>query len=495
MIILILLACHDEKPGPDTPPGTVVTDSEPSVGDDTGSTPVEPPPDCDTDLTLPLQPTFNNEIPPAEDFAFDSEGAVVLVDERGHLIAVTAAGDVEVVVPGAATFASGMRLLPDGDYVFSDATLGVLYRIDAVSGGRTAVVSGLSYPNGLEISLDGMVFVSEQDAGRVRRIDPDTGASEVIASGLYNPNGLSLNREQTILYIGSFGARMIWQLTLSEIGTTSPAVTASPVLLTPESPGLPPPVCSAEGELCSSLSAGLGVCREAYDVLVCTVETDTGACAGRAEGDTCTTLLIDDVFESTCTAGSDALFCPRSAPEALDACANGETSCAMGREPGYCTPSFEGVPVCVTNSEYTLYTDACAGMELGTACEVLSYYLPFYGECSDASLWGFREPVCLPTDTALSGYGGLDGLNVDACGRVYVTEYIQHNIWRFEPDGAGGFSEPELLADRFGAWIPNLHWGNGVGGWDRETLYVMDMERGLGALGVGVEGHGDAFEP
>ncbi len=42
---------------------------------------------------------------------------------------------------------------------------------------------------------------------------------------------------------------------------------------------------------------------------------------------------------------------------------------------------------------------------------------------------------------------------------------------------------------------PIVHFGNGTGPWDRETLYVMDMEQGLWSLPVGVRGHPDAFRP
>ncbi|MEE9385682.1 MAG: SMP-30/gluconolactonase/LRE family protein [Nannocystaceae bacterium] len=70
--------------------------------------------------------------------------------------------------------------------------------------------------------------------------------------------------------------------------------------------------------------------------------------------------------------------------------------------------------------------------------------------------------------------GGIDGLGVDACGNVYATEYVAAVIWRITPDG----TKEELLRlsdDSF--WIPNLHWGSGYGGWDRQHLYVMDREK------------------
>lgn len=69
--------------------------------------------------------------------------------------------------------------------------------------------------------------------------------------------------------------------------------------------------------------------------------------------------------------------------------------------------------------------------------------------------------------------GGLDGMAVDACGNAYVTEYVQGIIWRFTPEGV-----KEMVVDLPSFWIPNLHWGTGVGGWDPKVLYVMDREEG-----------------
>jgi hypothetical protein len=66
-----------------------------------------------------------------------------------------------------------------------------------------------------------------------------------------------------------------------------------------------------------------------------------------------------------------------------------------------------------------------------------------------------------------------------------VTEYVQGKIWRFAEEGV----EPELVVKLNSSWIPNLHWGNGVEGWERDILYVMDRDqRGVFELKVGIEG-------
>jgi sugar lactone lactonase YvrE len=71
-------------------------------------------------------------------------------------------------------------------------------------------------------------------------------------------------------------------------------------------------------------------------------------------------------------------------------------------------------------------------------------------------------------------HGSLDGLEIDACGYVYVTEYLVGTVWRFTPDG----SQAEELFSPDSTWIPNLHFGEGLGGWDDHSLYVMDRDQG-----------------
>lgn len=71
------------------------------------------------------------------------------------------------------------------------------------------------------------------------------------------------------------------------------------------------------------------------------------------------------------------------------------------------------------------------------------------------------------------GSGALDGMAVDACGNVYVCEFGPATIWRISPDGLTIVPLVELGADT--SWIPNMQWGSGIGGWDSETLYVLDF--------------------
>ncbi len=79
--------------------------------------------------------------------------------------------------------------------------------------------------------------------------------------------------------------------------------------------------------------------------------------------------------------------------------------------------------------------------------------------------------------------GGFDGINVDICGNVYITEYTVGRVWRITPDG----SQVDLVANLPDGWIPNMRWGPDVGGWASNILYVTAWNR-LQALDVGIAG-------
>lgn len=81
--------------------------------------------------------------------------------------------------------------------------------------------------------------------------------------------------------------------------------------------------------------------------------------------------------------------------------------------------------------------------------------------------------------------GGFDGINVDVCGNVYYTEFIAGNVWRVTPDG----TRIDRMVRLPSAWIPNMRWGSGVGGWDPNKLYVADRQgAGLFEIDVGMTG-------
>jgi sugar lactone lactonase YvrE len=207
----------------------------------------------------------------------------------------------------------------------------------------------------------------------------------------------------------------------------------------------------AAGDACSYVTAdpgaaALGEC-ESYggDLLSCGVDPYADpfatACEDGAPGDPCQAWYLGETFEGDCVDYEDGLYCQA--------------------QPDIVTP--------------------CVGLAAGDVCTVDYWGYPYDGECAadDAGA------LSCDLGNLLGGSGGLDGLEVDGCGSVYVTEFALGKVWRIAPDG----STVELLFDPPVAWIPNLHWGNGLGGFAADKLYVANRdEAGLFEVSVGVPG-------
>ena len=489
-----------EEPGVGDDSGGPVDGAD--SGDDTGATatddtaPDEPDRnECTEPNPLPVDSTTLSGFTQAEDFVFDADGYLVSVDVRGNLVGINQEGDKRVILPRVGDSTSGMHLLPGGDFVFSDASTGTLWRVSP-DGAAVAVLSGLAYPNGIEVDPDGFVYVSEQSAGRVWRIDPDTGAYEIIARGLHNPNGLQFSTAYATLYVGSFGAGTVHAVELAADG-----VWEEPRLVgyvpSIDTDAIPTPCDGlAEGDACVLLYGGVGACSDAGEgALSCEESLDTLACAGLAEGDPCMSELLGAEVESLCTAlpyEDDGLFCPRSDADRIDACVDAAAygTCRYDGASGYCYPSWEGVYVCMTNADWYAPEDDCDGLAEGDAC--FSNYASgaYSGVCVDYSYYGYGL-WCDPWYGS-GERGGLDGIAVDACDNVYVTEYISGKIYRFD----AGADSAELVRSTRATWIPNLHFGNGVGGWEEDVLYVLDRESAkVYGLEVGVLGVREAYQP
>lgn len=87
---------------------------------------------------------------------------------------------------------------------------------------------------------------------------------------------------------------------------------------------------------------------------------------------------------------------------------------------------------------------------------------------------------------------GYDGIAVDDCGNVYWTEYIVGKVWGIDPAGR----KRVLVAELPSQWIPNMRWGNDLGGWDDDMLYVSDREEGrLFGLHIGIPGKRHLLHP
>ncbi len=81
------------------------------------------------------------------------------------------------------------------------------------------------------------------------------------------------------------------------------------------------------------------------------------------------------------------------------------------------------------------------------------------------------------------GTGALDGVIVDDCDNVYVTDFGPGVVYRVLG------TDHELVANLPSGWIPNMHFGSGFGGWDEGKLYVMDIGGNqLYELDLGVKG-------
>ncbi|GDX80457.1 hypothetical protein LBMAG42_22680 [Deltaproteobacteria bacterium] len=490
-LLFLAIACSTEADPLERNGETGVPDTDTDDSGDTGGTPAE----CDSLAELPLKADYLSGFTGAEDFAFDAEGYLVSIDENGNLVGINQGGETRVIVAGATTYGAGTRFLPNGDLVFCDVTNGSLIRVEMATGATSVVLSGLEYPNGLDVGLDGFVYVSEQSGGRVRRVDPETGEYTVIVEGLYQPNGVTFAPGYQTLYVGSFGAGVVWAADrIADTTWTEPRIVAT----TPEAPGVPPDWCDSHpaGDECPTYYGyGLGVCADdGSGDLDCADATDTAACDGLAIGGACTTSRFGEPLESRCETGTFGLFCPRTSAEATEACEGlGEgAACMMGSKPGTCAMSFEGVNACWNYEDYyAAIAEGCADHLEGADCETHDDVYPSVGSCTDGSAWGMPGLICLAPG-AYSENGGLDAINTDECGNLYVSEYIEGVVWRFATEGA----EAEKVSQLRSSWIPNMHWGNGRGGWDTQTLYVMDRDRkGVFAVPVGVGGHGDAYEP
>ncbi|MDP2310174.1 MAG: hypothetical protein Q8P18_29420 [Pseudomonadota bacterium] len=82
----------------------------------------------------------------------------------------------------------------------------------------------------------------------------------------------------------------------------------------------------------------------------------------------------------------------------------------------------------------------------------------------DADLNPTSEPLVYASGV---GIGYHDGIEVDACGNLYVADYSSRGFYRVELDGTvTSFSDP--VAELYGH---GAVWGNGVGGWRDDAIY------------------------
>jgi len=224
------------------------------------------------------------------------------------------------------------------------------------------------------------------------------------------------------------------------------------------------------------IGGGYGRCADAgEETLSCLWEPETDSCASASAGDACVATDVEGTeIDSMCTYDAlDQLICPALDAERMESCEGSSTwdNCRVGGTNGYCVNSWEDVTVCITENEYYRgLKGTCGSSDEGDACTSSYPASPWAGECVEA----YGEIYCQPFGENWSDEGGLDGINVDECENVYVTEYVTGKIWVMPADG----SEPEVAVEMPAYWIPNIRWGKGVGGWEKDQLMVMNRENG-----------------
>lgn len=447
----------DDKPDGDKP------DGDGDIATDDGQ------PGCVSSMSLPVQYEVLTGFSGSEDFAFDDDGSLVSTRD-GHLTRQTRDGQVSIVVPNLGETA-GMVFLPGGDLVVALMENDSLLRVSS-NGSSQVILAGLEYPNGMEVDMQGYVYVSEQNAGRVRQIDADSGEYTIIAEGLDNPNGLSFGPEYRTLYVVSFGGGTVHAIDRNgHGGFDRPRLFA----MTPYAPAA---ACEGrqEGDECTDGYGLPGTCQDdGFGHLVC-YGSAQGGCQGLSAGDVCRTW---DWLPGVCEDWGWGLECIQSGdiPDKFREACEGLTwddPCTIEIDgeirDGLCQDWWGYGLMCVRDGNPD-YDGACEGLQVGDSCLVDDWGWIMGGVCREKD---DGSGLTCHVDDSGAYHGGLDGLETDECGYVYVTEYTVGTIWRFTPDG----SEVEELFSPQSTWIPNLHFGSGLGGWDSHTLYVMDRDEG-----------------
>jgi sugar lactone lactonase YvrE len=94
--------------------------------------------------------------------------------------------------------------------------------------------------------------------------------------------------------------------------------------------------------------------------------------------------------------------------------------------------------------------------------------------------------VLTTIDVEGSGLSILDGMAADACGNLYVVR-MSGQIIRVTPDGTQSLVI-DLSMSPAASLISAVNFGSGVGGWERDHLYVMSLLEGMFEIDVGIEG-------
>ena len=188
----------------------------------------EPPVDCDA---IPQGPFSFTRISlagadlsyGAEDFVFDREGYLVMVDRyTSTMFRMKRRERPELVVGNLGTLSSaGTRILPDGDVVVADEG-GPILLVDR-NRSITPIATGFTSFNGLVVGMDGAIYGASYTYGVVR-IDPETSEGTVLfnvpSGGI---DGITFSPDYRTLYfnegeIYSAGDGRLFRGTLTSTG-------------------------------------------------------------------------------------------------------------------------------------------------------------------------------------------------------------------------------------------------------------------------------------
>jgi hypothetical protein len=215
---LLVAGCTRPGPGPNPPPDgddptehtahTAVppapqTGETGTTGDTAGHTGLAF--DCSTVPAGPRPFTSTSAITTEEDFDFDGVG-LLLAQNFYSIKGTDRYGAVEIVATGLSGDAAGIRVAPNGDFVYASPNDGRLVGVTRYTGASRTLLSGLRFPNSLEMGTDGMLFASEfWNNGRLVWFDTTTLASGELGHLDY-VNGMTLSMDEQVLYLASADA-------------------------------------------------------------------------------------------------------------------------------------------------------------------------------------------------------------------------------------------------------------------------------------------------
>jgi len=95
------------------------------------------------------------------------------------------------------------------------------------------------------------------------------------------------------------------------------------------------------------------------------------------------------------------------------------------------------------------------------------------------------------TINTIEGQNELDGMATDECGNVYVLR-TDGNIWRLNTDHT---LQHFIDLGARNPYATSLNFGSGIGGWERDHLYVMDRNGGMFDIALGINGKWEPHLP